>query len=173
MAKSSIITNIFFFSWGLFWTADFFTKCTVQNTDQNNVSPSLNEIRWSKMLFLIEKKLLGLVYMWNRDLLLWPAEYVICQINIYFKNYEKEDSTLKNWGWTVSKNYHYNILLLSSILSIHMYTIIILYSLRYSKVTSLFEVGIIVYLFHPICWPDLVIFHGSTPLKCTWGYTPT
>lgn len=39
-----------------------------------------------------------------------------------------------------------------------MYTIIILYLLRFSKVVSLFGVGIIVYLFHSIWWPDLARF---------------
>ena len=97
---------------------------------------------------------------------------VICQTNIsYFENYKKRLKKMKLNSFSKT-----TIIInssLSLILSIYMYTIIILYSLRYSKVTSLFEVGIIVYLFHPICWPDLVIFHGSTPLKCTWGYTPT
>lgn len=93
---------------------------------------------------------------------------VICQTNIsYFENYKKRLKLKLN---SFSKTTIIINSSLSLILSIYMYTIIILYSLRYSKVTSLFEVGIIVYLFHPICWPHLVIFHGSAPLKCTWGY---
>ena len=97
---------------------------------------------------------------------------MICQTNIsYFENYKKR--LKNNEVEQFFKNYHYNKFFIILILSMYMYTIIILYSLRYSKVTSLFEVGIIVYLFHPICWPDLVIFHGSTPLKCIWRYTPT
>ena len=66
MAKSSIITNIFFFPEGYFEQQTFFQ---IHSSEYRpNFSPSLNEIHWSKMLFLIEKKLFSLVYMWNRDL---------------------------------------------------------------------------------------------------------
>ena len=89
---------------------------------------------------------------------------VICQTNIsYFENYKKRLKKMKLNSFSTT-----TIIInssLSLILSVYMYTIIILYSLRYSKVTSLFEVGIIVYLFHPICWPDLVIFSWINSFK--------
>ena len=66
-----------------------------------NVSPSRNEIHCSKMLFLIEEKLFGLVYnvhvpinetvTCNCDL-----QNVICQTNIsYFENYKKKTQLWK------------------------------------------------------------------------------
>lgn len=70
------------------------------------------------MLFLIEEKLFGLVYTcMYLSMKPWPV--IICDlqnvsVNIScFENYQKKDSKKRNWGWTVFKNYHYNILLIT------------------------------------------------------------
>ena len=48
---------------------------------------------------------------------------VICQTNISsLENYKTKYSTLKNWGWTVFKNYHYNkMLIIFDLVHLHVY----------------------------------------------------
>ena len=79
-----------------------------------NISPSLNEIHCSKMLFLIEEKLFGLVYMYMYlSMKPWPVIIIVVTCRMW---------SVKQTSEQFFKNYHYNkFFIIFDLVHLHVY----------------------------------------------------